>query len=61
MAVGDAMGYTVDNRSWSEIQEDYGPNGPRDRYNKEKKRWDKEGIVWLCSKHLIAAVFWAWQ
>ena len=27
MAVGDAMGYTVDNRSWSEIQEDYGPNG----------------------------------
>ncbi len=27
MAVGDAMGYTVDSRSWSEIQEDYGPNG----------------------------------
>ena len=27
MAVGDAMGYTVDNRSWQEIQEDYGPNG----------------------------------
>ena len=27
MAVGDAMGYTVDNRSWPEIQEDYGPNG----------------------------------
>ena len=27
MAVGDAMGYTVDHRSWSEIQEDYGPNG----------------------------------
>ena len=27
LAVGDAMGYTVDNRSWSEIQEDYGPNG----------------------------------
>ena len=27
MAVGDAMGYTVDNRSWKEIQEDYGPNG----------------------------------
>ena len=27
MAVGDAMGYTVDNRSWREIQEDYGPNG----------------------------------
>ena len=27
LAVGDAMGYTVDNRSWQEIQEDYGPNG----------------------------------
>ena len=27
LAVGDAMGYTVDNRSWAEIQEDYGPNG----------------------------------
>ena len=27
LAVGDAMGYTVDNRSLSEIQEDYGPNG----------------------------------
>ena len=27
MAVGDAMGYSVDSRSWQEIQEDYGPNG----------------------------------
>ncbi|MBQ8833575.1 MAG: ADP-ribosylglycohydrolase family protein [Oscillospiraceae bacterium] len=27
LAVGDAMGYTVDSRSWREIQEDYGPNG----------------------------------
>ncbi len=27
MAVGDAMGYTVDNRSWQEIKEDYGPHG----------------------------------
>lgn len=27
MAVGDAMGYTVDSHTWSEIQEDYGPNG----------------------------------
>ncbi len=27
MAVGDAMGYTVDVRSWQEIREDYGPNG----------------------------------
>ena len=27
MAVGDAMGYTVDSRSLPEIQEDYGPNG----------------------------------
>ena len=27
LAVGDAMGYTVDSRSWPEIQEDYGPNG----------------------------------
>ena len=27
LAVGDAMGYTVDARSWLEIQEDYGPNG----------------------------------
>jgi len=27
MACGDAMGYTVDSRTWPEIQEDYGPNG----------------------------------
>lgn len=27
LACGDAMGYTVDSRSWPEIQEDYGPNG----------------------------------
>ena len=27
LAVGDAMGYTVDNNSWQEIREDYGPNG----------------------------------
>ena len=27
LAVGDAMGFTVDSRSWREIQEDYGPNG----------------------------------
>ncbi len=27
LAVGDAMGYTVDRRTWAEIQEDYGPNG----------------------------------
>ena len=27
LAVGDAMGYSVDSRSWAEIQEDYGPNG----------------------------------
>lgn len=27
MAVGDAMGYTVDGKSWQQIQEDYGPNG----------------------------------
>ncbi len=27
LAVGDAMGYTVDDRSWAEIQRDYGPNG----------------------------------
>ena len=27
LAVGDAMGYTVDSRTWPEIQEDYGPNG----------------------------------
>jgi len=27
MAVGDAMGYTVDKKSWGEICEDYGPNG----------------------------------
>lgn len=27
MAVGDAMGYTVDSRNWEQIQEDYGPNG----------------------------------
>ncbi|MBO5728136.1 MAG: ADP-ribosylglycohydrolase family protein [Oscillospiraceae bacterium] len=27
MAVGDAMGYSVDKKSWSEICEAYGPNG----------------------------------
>ncbi len=27
LAVGDAMGYTVDSRSWQEIRQDYGPNG----------------------------------
>ena len=27
LAVGDAMGYSVDTRTWPEIQEDYGPNG----------------------------------
>ena len=27
LAVGDAMGYTVDGSSWTQIQEDYGPNG----------------------------------
>ena len=27
MACGDAMGYTVDSRTWDEIKEDYGPNG----------------------------------
>ena len=27
LAVGDAMGYTVDRKSLAEIQEDYGPNG----------------------------------
>ena len=27
LAVGDAMGYTVDKKSWDEICENYGPNG----------------------------------
>lgn len=27
LAVGDALGYTVDSKSWEEIQEAYGPNG----------------------------------
>ena len=27
MAVGDAMGYTVDDQNWEEIQNAYGPNG----------------------------------
>lgn len=27
LAVGDAMGYTVDHKSWAKIQADYGPNG----------------------------------
>ena len=27
LAVGDAMGHTVDEKSWDEICEDYGPNG----------------------------------
>ena len=27
LAVGDAMGYTVNDKTWAEIKEDYGPNG----------------------------------
>jgi len=27
LAVGDAMGYTVEDKSWNEIQEEYGPGG----------------------------------
>lgn len=27
LAVGDAMGYTVDTKTWPQIQEDYGPHG----------------------------------
>lgn len=27
IAVGDAMGYPVDKKSWTQISEDYGPNG----------------------------------
>lgn len=27
LAVGDAMGHTVDEKTWDEIREDYGPNG----------------------------------
>ena len=27
LAVGDAMGYTIDDKSWEEIRENYGPNG----------------------------------
>lgn len=27
LAVGDAMGYTVDEKTWEEIQENYGPGG----------------------------------
>ena len=27
MAVGDAMGYTIDEKTWEEICENYGPNG----------------------------------
>lgn len=27
MAVGDAMGYTVEDKNWDEIQEEYGPSG----------------------------------
>ena len=27
LAVGDAMGYTIDDKSWDEIQTNYGPNG----------------------------------
>ena len=29
MAVGDAMGYPVDQKNWQQIKEDYGPNGLR--------------------------------
>ena len=27
LAVGDAMGYSVDKKTWEEICRDYGPNG----------------------------------
>lgn len=27
LAVGDAMGYTIDGKTWDEIRENYGPNG----------------------------------
>ena len=27
LAVGDALGYSVDDKSWEQIQEAYGPNG----------------------------------
>lgn len=27
LAVGDAMGYSVDGKSWDQIRQDYGPNG----------------------------------
>jgi ADP-ribosylglycohydrolase len=27
LAVGDAMGYTVDDKTWEQIRENYGPNG----------------------------------
>lgn len=27
LAIGDAMGYTVDRKTWEEIKNDYGPNG----------------------------------
>ncbi len=27
MAVGDALGYAIDDRNWEEIRRDYGPNG----------------------------------
>ena len=27
LAIGDAMGYTVDRKNWEEIKNDYGPNG----------------------------------
>lgn len=27
LAVGDAMGYTIDEKSWDQIRESYGPNG----------------------------------
>ncbi len=29
LAIGDAMGYTVDSRSWEDIRSDYGPGGLR--------------------------------
>ena len=27
LAVGDAMGFTIDDKTWEEIQQAYGPNG----------------------------------
>ncbi len=58
MAVGDAMGYTVDGKSWAQIQEDYGPNGLMgyDLVNGQAEVTSYTQIAAYCANGLLMAV-----